>query len=309
LQCIHYCINADYLIINLNKIIGISIGIIIISISLGSFFFFENTFVQQEESSVSTGTSYDAIMENDRKLLLVIDENFPPFSFKVNGIATGIDVEILELAMSRLEIPFETKALPWSRALKMVETGEADVLVGAGYSDERAEYLYFTKDQVTSQKTGKLPESYSTVHDVGFFIRQIHEDSLDFESLEQIKEMGYRVGVDAGYVYNEILVREGLDIIEYNSGNESFLALNRGEIDMYLGYQNVGLWILDGMELQNEITYIDKPLFSYTLLAPFSKTSDYPNLKEIWEQTNNELEKIHENNEVEAIYDRYILKE
>ena len=121
--------------------------------------------------------------------------------------------------------------------------------------------------------------------------------------------MGYRVGVDAGYVYNEILVREGLDIIEYNSGNESFLALNRGEIDMYLGYQNVGLWILDGMELQNEITYIDKPLFSYTLLAPFSKTSDYPNLKEIWEQTNNELEKIHENNEVEAIYDRYILKE
>ena len=51
----------------MNKIIGIGIGIIIMSISLGSFFFFENTFVQQEESNVSTGTSYDAIMENDRK--------------------------------------------------------------------------------------------------------------------------------------------------------------------------------------------------------------------------------------------------
>jgi len=286
---------------------GLGIGIIIIVIGLGSFFFFEDTFVQQGESEDLTDVSYAGVMDDNRKLLLV-GESFPPFTFEKNGIPIGIDVEILELALQRVGVPYEIKVIPWARAVKMIEYGSADVLIGANYSDERNEFAYYTEDQAHAQKKSEVPKSYLTTHSQVFFIRQIHENSLFFESFDQVRDLGYRIGQDVGYSYPDSFSNVGLDITYYNSAEQSFTALINGEIDMYLINKNVGLWILKSMDLQNEVTYIDKPVFTSVFLAPFSKTSDYPNLKEIWEQTSEELEKIQESNEASDIYDGYLLR-
>lgn len=286
---------------------GLGIGIIIIAISSGSFFFFEDTFVQQEESKDLTDVSYAGVIDDNRKLLLV-GESFPPFTFEENGIPTGIDVEILELALQRVDVPYEIKVIPWARAVKMIEYGSADVLIGAVYSDERNEFAYYTEDQAHAQKKSEVPKSYLTTHSQVFFIRQIYENSLFFESFDQVRDLSYRIGQDVGYSYPDSFSNVGLDITFYNSAEQSFSALINGEIDLYLVNKNVGLWVLKSMDLQNEVTYIDKPVFTSVFLAPFSKTSDYPNLKEIWEQTSGELEKIQESNEARYIYDGYLLR-
>jgi len=242
----------------------------------------------------------------ERKLLVVTDNSFPPFEFEEDGEVKGIDVDVFGLAMQRLGISYEIQLLPWTRALKLVETGKADVLLTAAYNEKRGEFAYFTPNQIKFLETNELPKAYISKADRVFFMRNLHRSSLKFESLEQIREDKYRVGLNANYVYGPKILGAGWNITTYQSTEESFTALSKGEIDMYLADDIVGLWVLGKLGLQDQIGYIKNPVITLVYNSPFSKNSDYPNLKKIWEQTNQELEKIHESGEYDEIYDSYI---
>lgn len=280
---------------NKKIIIGVSI---IFFVGLGiwgySFFFTGDSITREEQVSV---------VKADKKFLAVT-EDFPPFAFEEDGVVKGIDIDIFDLAMQRVGVPYEVKIVPWARALKMVKEGEAESILIASYTDERDDWAYFTEKQRMS-KNEILPDSYLGAHDMVFFIRTILEDSLRFESFNQIREDSSRIGLDASYAYADSIIEAGWNTKYYNNVNENFIALNNGEVDMYLADKAVGLWVIEEMGLQDEITYIDKPVFTFVYLAPFSKNSDYPNLKEIWDQVTIELEKIQESGEYDEIYRRY----
>jgi polar amino acid transport system substrate-binding protein len=98
----------------------------------------------------------------------------------------GVITEIAAAAFAREGHQTSIKWYPWIRALKLVEYGSADVVMGAYYSAERTKkYLY--SDPIFDIEVGLM-----ALKDFGV---------KDYNSLQDLK--GYNVGVVRGWVYSE----------------------------------------------------------------------------------------------------------
>ncbi len=242
--------------------------------------------------------------ELERKLLIV-GESWPPMTFEEDGVAKGAHVDIVDLVMKEIGILYEIQFVPWSRAVKMVEEGKADVLLTASYTEERDEWAYFSEDQKLAQNK-VLPKAYLDAMDMVFFIPKMYEGMFKFDSFEQITADGYRIGLDANYAYVDAVLEADWDTTYRHTIPDNFQALYDGTIDMYLQDKINGLQMIKELGLEDEITYINKPVMTFIYYLPFSKNSDYPDIKRIWEQTLVELEEIQESGVVDEIYERYI---
>lgn len=56
------------------------------------------------------------------------DEDYPPYYYVLDENLTGFSVETLQNIAAELELQLEWQRLPWSRVVKQVETGQADVI-------------------------------------------------------------------------------------------------------------------------------------------------------------------------------------
>lgn len=66
-------------------------------------------------------------------------EEFPPSAFMKDGKPSGIDVEILEAAMSVSGVKINFYTYPWARCLLMLDKKQLDAVIPMVYSEERAE--------------------------------------------------------------------------------------------------------------------------------------------------------------------------
>ena len=66
----------------------------------------------------------------------------PPYSYRdtTQQRLAGIAVEAVDCVMRRMGQPFEVQVLPWARAQKMVQLGEADGFFAASRNSERDSY-------------------------------------------------------------------------------------------------------------------------------------------------------------------------
>jgi len=60
------------------------------------------------------------------KMLFVTADKSPPYTYAEDGKAVGTTAEILLRACGQLGIEAELRTLPWIRALRTAERGEAD---------------------------------------------------------------------------------------------------------------------------------------------------------------------------------------
>lgn len=78
-------------------------------------------------------------------LLVVTEDDYPPFEFLVNGQPTGFDHELLTRFQKLVSFPVEQKILPWQGLLQGVADGEYDAAITAAViTDERSQKLDFT---------------------------------------------------------------------------------------------------------------------------------------------------------------------
>jgi ABC-type amino acid transport substrate-binding protein len=198
--------------------------------------------------------------------------------------------------------------IPWARAVKELETGEADAVSPAGYTAERAETLYYTEEEMAYTE-GPLPLSAIMDSEVVFFARAMVKDSFSletFDSFEDIRDADIRVGAIAGWRSTQRLHDAGVDVIEYIDIPSQFQGLAGGFVDIALQEKAVGFSALKRIESGEEIVLLDKVFFADPMYLSFSKISDYPNLLEIREQYLDEVRKIREGGEYEEIYARYV---
>lgn len=107
----------------------------------------------QTRSRSTVSQSLLAQIKKRGYLLVVTEDDYPPFEFLVNGKPTGYDYDLLE--QLRQWVPFEIRQeiVPWQGLLPGVANGEYDVaLTAVGITDERSKFLDFT-----------LPISESTI--------------------------------------------------------------------------------------------------------------------------------------------------
>ncbi len=283
---------------NMKKTIIISI-ITITIIGIGAF-----VFLNLKTEPTELIKSEISIQESKRKLLIV-GEYWPPMEFEEDGVTKGAHVDIVDLVMKRIGVDYKIKFVPWSRALKMVEEGDADALLSAAYTEERDEWAYYTEDQKLA-KNKLLPKAYLDAMDMVFFIRKVNEGTIVFESFKQIAEDGYRVGLDANYAYADDILQANWNTKYFHTIPDNIQALNEGKTDMYLQDKIAALQMVKELGLEDKITYIENPVMTFVYYLPFSENSDYPNLKSIWKQTLVELEEIQGSGVVDEIYFKYL---
>ena len=111
----------------------------------------------------------------DAKELFLVTLEAPPAEYLENNKATGANVDIATEALARLGYDVKIGFYPWKRALRMIEFGQADGILDAGYNQDRARYMYFPKEAISTEewygfkKKGSLltlDEDFSNAKDI-----------------------------------------------------------------------------------------------------------------------------------------------
>jgi len=241
-----------------------------------------------------------------RKLRFVCEDWEPFEHMATNGAPVGLNVEVLRIVMKRLGIPYEIKIYPWTRAWMMAEKGDADAVLSVSYKASREPVLYYTRAQRQFASSGRLPVDYLWLSEYVFFVKTASQGALRFESFEQLEGEDITLGINKGYTYCPAFVPDKYKTHVYFKAEDGFHGLLHGEIDLYPMDRTVGLSALRRMGVQESITFLPKPLFSKPYLAPFVKTSDYPNLEAIMYAFNRELRGLRASGFYDALYRRHV---
>ncbi len=250
------------------------------------------------------------VVENENKddvlVFHVKTSPWDPYMYEEDGEYKGIAYDVMDLALTRLGVDYDFELIPWSRAMKMAGSGEVDALLSGTYSKKREEFTTFTPEQLDYGYNGIIPTRYLHTVDGSFWVRNIFRDSFVFESIDQIRTDGYRIGLNQGYSYGVDVNNADWNVVYHVTEEESMEALQRGEIDMFLTPEPVGFVTRKNLGLQDEISIAKgpTPYIAYQFLL-FSKYSDYPNIGELQHRVDEEFLKIHESGEYDEIYAKY----
>ena len=85
----------------------------------------------------------------EERVVRFVTVDWPPF-FAENLPQQGYVSEVTREAFKRVGYKVTIDFVPWARALKMVEYGDADAALGAYYTPERATYSVYSKPIVKS---------------------------------------------------------------------------------------------------------------------------------------------------------------
>ena len=201
-----------------------------------------------------------------------------------NGLTTALVKAAFRAAGHNADIEF----LPWTRALKDVKEGKADVVMGAYHSvDRETDYLF----------------SDAIVHlDTGLIARPGLEKNT-YNSLKDLQ--GYSIGVARGWANNEAFdAAKYLDKHVATSPNLNIKKLFRGRIDMAV--MNFDLFRYEAKKAGfclADVTFVYPPLETHGLYIMASRQiSDY---SEIITDFNSGLDTIRKNGSFQRIVNRF----
>lgn len=276
------------------------VGIVVVII-VGAFFIF--SFVNRESDITGEVVDTEVAFEGEEMedVLTIVTLQWNPYVYvDERGLPRGIFSDVMDYVARELDISYKIEIVPWTRALRAVQIGEADALVAA-YNKERESFLYYTEEQRTYPETGKIPDLFFYKSDYVFFVRK-YAGSFKFESFEQLKQDDYRIGLNNGFAYTPEVYAAGWNTVEHVTLEQSFESLNDGKIDFYLLDKAVGLALLEELGLSEEITFLPKVVFTEVVYLPFSKNSDYPNAEGTMLDIYEEIRKMHEEGVYDEIY-------
>jgi ABC-type amino acid transport substrate-binding protein len=71
-------------------------------------------------------------------------DEWPPYITRGDGQFRGLEFDLLKSAAESAGCKLDFQQVPWARALRMLDARKLDLLYGAGYSAERAEFAKFS---------------------------------------------------------------------------------------------------------------------------------------------------------------------
>jgi ABC-type amino acid transport substrate-binding protein len=115
-----------------------------------------------------------------------VTTEFPPYVIKQGDHLSGFEVEFVRELCRKLGVEAEFTLVPWNRALEYVKQGTVDGILMPVYSQERAEYIYFTDLPVGRERIS---------------IMSLPGSGIKAKSLDDLKDK--MIGVIFGYSYGQ----------------------------------------------------------------------------------------------------------
>ena len=81
-----------------------------------------------------------------QRALVLVTEVWAPYRIvDDSGALSGIDVEIVHALERKLGMTIEIKLYPWSRCIRLMQSGDADLMSGIAWSDERSTFIWYLR--------------------------------------------------------------------------------------------------------------------------------------------------------------------
>ncbi|WP_218048924.1 substrate-binding periplasmic protein [Curvivirga aplysinae] len=233
--------------------------------------------------SVGFGLNKTLHAHNSPILVCYSTDHFPPFIVGQGEKIPknpGIQIELLQKVIEAEKTKFTLIRRPWKRCLKMLETGEVDMIPGASFLESRSKYAKYPRD-----KTGALDNERKFIKSEYLIFYNIRNNSdlrWDGESLSGVER---HIGAELGFSVVTHLMEDGFNILELENTAKGLELLERGRIDAFVSFLNLVNPILEKKD--HTIKHFSKPYLSknYYLIMSNSFYSAHPALSErIWDR-------------------------
>ncbi len=175
--------------------------------------------------TLTTGTSPTPITPGPVKMVVGTEAAFPPFEdVDLTGEFVGFDMDVIREIAKRAGWTLEIKNLGFDTLIPSVQNGQIDMAISAmSITAARSETVDFSLAYYEANQS----------------ISQASLDSRDFSSLDDLRGLGLRFGVQGGttavdIVEAEFTSKEDGTIKRYDSYPLAIQALKTGEVDVVM---------------------------------------------------------------------------
>ena len=188
--------------------------------------------------------SKSAIKPTVDSIRVVIDNNYPPYSFVDDkGDLQGILIDQWQLWEQHTGVNVDIVGLPWGEALERMKAGEFDVIDTIFYTEERAQIFDYT-------------QPYAEIN-VRIFFRNSISGIANAQSLK-----GFRVAAKYGDANADYLLEQGItSLVYYDNYEEIVQAAARNEENIFVIDEPHALYFLYRNNIGDEF-YLSEPLYS-----------------------------------------------
>ncbi len=177
----------------------------------------------------------------DQEIIKLVTESYIPYSYMENGELKGIAVDVVSEAFKRQGYEVDLTVLPWTRALQMIEDGDADGIFCAFYSEKRAIFMQYLKEPIAQEAQ---------------FVYTLKDSPVKFDgTLDSLKP--YRIGVLQDYFFGEAFDRArkdgSLHVEAVTDLPTDIQKLLDGRIDAMVDHHLSTLYYLKQMNVQDRI--------------------------------------------------------
>lgn len=224
------------------------------------------------------------------KTFIYVNEPYPPWTIfkETNGtvINNGIDIEIMKLIASHLDIEIKIEEYPWKRCLAMLKSGEADICGTVAKKPEREKYLHYIE-----------PSYYRDSR--AFYVNKDNSNRLlDYNDLYNLK-----IGVVSGYKYFPRFDEDSnLMKTRVTSGIQLLKMLESRRIDTFISPEIPADYLITSEGYNNKFT---KAPFRYSSGSPgYIVISKKSHLSGYLPQMNLLMKQLVADGKIKAIIDR-----
>ncbi len=124
-----------------------------------------------------------------------------PFHFRnEKGLVVGIDADILREVLDIMGCQLKFHELPWARTLLFIENGTIDIAIGAGFTEKRAQWAYYS-----------VPYKF-----IDHWLYTQADKHINVNSIDTFLKKNLKLGVVIGWKY-PVEIRNALDNPEYSN--------------------------------------------------------------------------------------------
>jgi len=211
----------------------------------------------------------------------------------------GIDVDIVDTIMKRLDIDYEIELLNSSTRLKKLwQDPNVDMILTYSHKAERFQYLTYAK------------HSHITLG-WNFFVRKENLGKIHFNKIDDLA--GLNVGATLGFAYTPEFWQAAEDgVFELDTVVKNELNLKKlvhGRFDTFANIREDTLYQAKVAGYLDEIAYLPTSLKEKKYYNTFVKVSNYPNLASVMVRYDEELLKLKQDGSIDRIYKKYFAYE
>ena len=188
-------------------------------------------------------------------------ENYPPRSYKEDGIMKGVLVDVMnEIVAKRMNINIEHKGYPWKRAQTLVKNGEADAFVTVP-TKVRREYTIVSKEPVVTFETFVATMKNNPKA----------EQLRKVKSIEELKDFTLIDYLGNGWAKS---VLRNHEVIWLPDEKDIYRFLKSGKADAVI-VSRKSLHTIRKLDYSKDILVFDNPLTSVKFHLCIAKSSKY----------------------------------